>query len=158
MPVHPEPFPSSHPTAAPSARHGTAVSETGQSDRLPGDTVTVQSNLAACNTSVTETSAKDVAGGTLRGRSESPAKYGPIAVVERRKGGMFPLVGPSNFGYAVEFGRVQYRPHAEYIVRAVNCHDALLAALKAMLLGSGLLATHRAVIEARGAIAKAEAE
>lgn len=48
---------------------------------------------------------------------------------------MFPLVGPADVGPAdvgpaIEFGRVQYRPHAEYIVRAVNERDELLAAAK----------------------------
>jgi len=68
--------------------------------------------------------------------AESPAKYGPVSVGDRTKTGAFPLQAPANIGGDATFALVQYRPHAEYIARAINCHDDLLAALKAMMEGS----------------------
>lgn len=61
---------------------------------------------------------------------KTPAKYGPITLGERTPTGQFALKAPANLGGPATFALVTYRPHATFIVRSVNCHTELLAALR----------------------------
>lgn len=67
----------------------------------------------------------------MMGKEETPAKYGPVTLGERTSAGLFSLEAPANFGFPVTFASVIFKPHAAYMVRAINCHDDLLAACKA---------------------------
>lgn len=63
---------------------------------------------------------------------ESPCTYGPLTISGRRtKDGNFIIKGVSDYGHLFDLAEIQYKPHAAYIVKAVNCHDELVEALKA---------------------------
>lgn len=62
---------------------------------------------------------------------ESPAKYGPLTLSTERTGdGYFIIEAQSNMEHKVKLTEIWYKPHAAYIIRAVNCHDELVEALE----------------------------
>lgn len=74
---------------------------------------------------------------------ENPAEYGPLKLYEHRVDGKFPLKASSSFpDYECTIGLITYKPHAAYIVKAVNEYAGLIDRATAAEI---LLSKHRVV-------------